>query len=74
MNTASPLPFAEIGRQLRAARDRAGLTQTDVGRLIGVHLVTVSRWESGARAPSLEVLYTLAHLYGCRARDLLPAE
>lgn len=75
MNTPShcPLPLAEIGRQLRAARDRAGLTQTAVGQLLGVHFVTVSRWESGTRVPSLDVLYRLAAAYGCAPRDLLPA-
>jgi DNA-binding transcriptional regulator YiaG len=42
------LPEPAVRRELREA---AGLTQREVGRVIGVDEATVSRWESGARAP-----------------------
>ena len=36
------------GAEIRRIRQRLGLTQEAFGRLVGVHFVTVSRWERGA--------------------------
>jgi len=33
--------------EVRRLRKRLGLTQARFGRLLGVHRVTVARWESG---------------------------
>jgi putative zinc finger/helix-turn-helix YgiT family protein len=35
--------------QIREGRERLGLTQTEFADLLGVGVVTVSRWESGAQ-------------------------
>lgn len=35
------------GAEIRRIRHRLGLTQEAFGRLVGVHFVTVSRWERG---------------------------
>jgi DNA-binding transcriptional regulator YiaG len=35
----------------RVVRQRAGLSQGDVARVLGVNRVSVTRWESGAREP-----------------------
>ena len=48
--------------RLRAARERAKLSQTDIARAIGVGEATVSRWESGARRPRREEAKRLAAL------------
>ena len=34
--------------EVRRLRKRLGLTQARFGRLLGVHRVTVARWETGA--------------------------
>jgi len=34
--------------ELRAARQRMGLTQADLSRVLGVHWTTLSDWERGA--------------------------
>lgn len=39
------------GRQIRAARERAGLTQGQLGELVGVGLRTVGNWERGETVP-----------------------
>ena len=36
-------------KQIRRLRARAGLTQKALGELLGVHQVTVARWETGER-------------------------
>jgi transcriptional regulator with XRE-family HTH domain len=35
----------------RTLRQRAGISQTDLARALGVDRATVSRWESGDRQP-----------------------
>ena len=36
---------------IKATRKRLGLTQPQLGQLLGVHWVTVSKWERGLLAP-----------------------
>lgn len=38
---------------------------------VGKSRVTVNRWCSNTRQPSIEMLYTVARVLGMRARDLL---
>lgn len=35
---------------MRRIREALGLSQAEIGRVLGVHAVTVSRWETGAAA------------------------
>ena len=55
-------------RELRARRD---LTQDQVATAIGGHESAVSRWESGARLPTLTDLVALSALLGVSCDDLL---
>lgn len=43
-------------RTRRLTRARAGITQIDLARALGVDRATVSRWESGDRNPDGELL------------------
>jgi len=42
------LPAPDLRRHLR---ERAGISQADVARALGVARPTISRWEAGARSP-----------------------
>lgn len=55
-----------LARQLRGERVGAGLTQTDVARLVGVTTGSISGYENGQREPSLEVLARWASALGFR--------
>lgn len=63
--------LAELGRRIAAAREAAGLTQTDVARLLGVTQATVSRLEGGLQEPTALRLADLAEALGVTADDLL---
>jgi transcriptional regulator with XRE-family HTH domain len=52
-------------------RNDRGLTQAAVAKALGVHPITVTRWESGKLTPSAELLVSLAQLYGMTVDALL---
>lgn len=53
----------------RAIREAAGVSQGQVAREVGVHRMTVCRWESGTSTPTAEHL----HAYAAILRDLQDA-
>lgn len=55
-----------LARQLRNQRLEAGLTQTDVARLVGVTTGSISGYENGQRDPSLAVLTRWADALGLK--------
>lgn len=52
-------------------RERAGLTQAEVAKTVGVDQSAVSLWERGKTSPRAALLPELARLYGCTVDDLL---
>jgi transcriptional regulator with XRE-family HTH domain len=52
--------MASLGKNLRKARKRLGLTQEEVARRSGVHATEVSRIEAGKRDPRVSTLKRLA--------------
>ena len=50
----------ELGQQLGAARRRAGLSQEQLGDLVGMERRTIQRYESGARDPRYTDLLLIA--------------
>lgn len=50
MNRVANLQVAQTARE---ARQATGLTQREFAKLIGANHITVSKWENGARKPSL---------------------
>ncbi len=66
-----------IGTRIRQLRKRANLTQPELAEKIGVHEMTVRRWESGQRSPRIEEIQKLAAVLGVPVTELLsdsPAE
>lgn len=61
----------QVGTKVRHYRERAGLTQTELGDLIGKSLETIGRIERGTTAPSLALLEKLADALKVEPRDLL---
>jgi len=49
-----------LPERLRKARDRAGLTQDELGDLVGYDRSAVSTWESGTRTPPSSLMLKLA--------------
>jgi transcriptional regulator with XRE-family HTH domain len=60
-----------LGRNLRAARERLGLTQEQVSERSGVQAGEVSRIECGKRDPKVSTLEKLAAAVEVEPGDLL---
>ena len=60
-----------LGRRLREVRLASGLTGPDVKVRTGIDPGGLSRVERGSRFPTIEMLSTLAKVYGVRVHDLL---
>ncbi len=63
-------PAVGLGIRIRAARQRAGLTQGELGELLGIQQSSVSQWELGIVEPSLRLFLALVRLFGGRAFGL----
>lgn len=53
------------------SRKKLQLTQREFAELIGVSVVTVSRWENGFRTPRIKNLIYVADLLGISPGELL---
>ena len=56
--------ITEFALDLRHARRKSGLSQTEVAFLLATNQATYSRFEQGAAIPTLEQLCSLALIYG----------
>ena len=56
----------------RAIRESAGVSQARLAAELGVHRMTVARWESGARSPRSDQRTAYAALYWLNCRRLPP--
>lgn len=63
-----------LGKNIRAARERKGLTQKEVAESIGMNRVNYVRLESGTKIPSLSMTITIAKLLGCSIDKLVEEE
>lgn len=60
-----------VGRNLLAARRRAGYTQEDLASRCCLHVSNISKMEGGTGLPGINTLVRLARSLGVSADDLL---
>ena len=63
-----------ISKRIKEMRIRKGLSQQQLGEIIGVTKVSVCGYESGTRLPSLETFEMMAELFGTSTDYLLGRE
>lgn len=59
---------------LRTARTQAGLTQSDLAKLVGLTKAAISRYESGLRRPPLDKAIQIARVFDQPVEDLFDLE
>lgn len=60
-----------LGQNIKKAREEAGLTQEELGSMIGVTGVTIMRYEKGQREPKIEIVEKLARAMGISKQEIL---
>jgi|GEM_PF-418522 len=69
------VPMETLGKRLRAARDKAGMSAAAASRALGFKASNVvTRWEIGDNRPDPEDVARLAVLYGVPVGELMGAE
>lgn len=63
-----------MGKRIKDLRVEKGLSQQELGDLIGVTKVSICGYESGGRTPSLETFIELADIFETSADYLLGRE
>lgn len=56
---------------LATLRKSKGLSQVKLAEILGIDVMTVSRWERGVQDPSLKMLSVLTEYFGCTADTIL---
>ena len=59
-----------FGNFLLELRERSGLSQFQLGRLVGVTDKAVSKWETGKSKPKLDLLFKLADIFEVTVEEL----
>lgn len=60
-----------FGKRIASRRRALGLSQEALAERLGVTAQAVSKWETAAALPDVELLLELSHLYGVTVNDLL---
>ena len=68
------MDLMKTGSLLQELRREKGLTQEQLAEKTGVSRRTVSRWETGANMPDLDILIELADFYDIDLREILNGE
>jgi transcriptional regulator with XRE-family HTH domain len=60
-----------IGRNIKVARTRLGMTQSELAEVLDMENVTISRIETGAQLPSIDRLEAMANALGVSLVSLI---
>lgn len=67
-------PEVDLKNRVRELRERAGLTQKELGEAVGVSRQAINAIETGKFDPSLWLAYDLARYFGTRIEELFDFE
>lgn len=62
----------DIGARLKNARKNKGITQTQLGKKLGVSQAMIGQYENGSRTPKIETVQKIADALNITMLDLIP--
>lgn len=62
----------KIGKKIKKYRNKAGLTQKELGELVGYSTQSIGLFEVGKDNPNLQVIYKICLTLKCGIMDILP--
>lgn len=66
--------MVNIGKRIKSARQKVGMSQEELAQTIGVTKSTISKYEKGAREPRYDQLQRIAAALGTSISNLLPPD
>lgn len=57
---SDPHVYERLGKRVAEAREEARLTQEQLGEMVGESAITISRWETASRRPTVDDVMKLA--------------
>lgn len=72
MTRRIPVTDEAIGALIRARREKAGMSQPELGEVIDVGPMQVSKYETGQSSITVLKLVKIADALGCKTLDLIP--
>ena len=64
----------KFGNFVCLLREKKGMTQAELGTLLGVTAAAVSKWENGSSKPRTDVLFRLAEILEVMPEELIAGE
>ena len=61
----------DLGTKLKEAREKAGITQGDLAKILDTTQIAISRWEHNNRTPNVITFGKLCQAVGASADDIL---
>ena len=61
----------KIGENIKRLRKAKGVTQEQIGELLGISVTAVSKWERNETYPDITLLFPLAHYFGVTLDELM---
>jgi len=61
----------EFGNRLYKLRSKCKLSQSELGKLVGVSDKAVSKWETGKSKPGIDILNKLSLIFNVKLEDLM---
>ena len=60
-----------IGDRIKESRKNKGLKQSELADRIGVSVISIGRYESGERTPTVDIIAKIAEVFGLNISDFL---
>ena len=66
--------YSVLRRNVKAIRIEKGLTQQELGDMVGIGFRAVSKWERGITMPDISIINDLSKILGITSDELLSGE
>lgn len=57
--------------EIRTLRRKLGMTAEELAKRVGVHPLSIYRYETGQREPGISIANKIAHALHCKMEDLI---
>ncbi len=68
------MDLEKMGKFIAMLRNEKGLTQVQLGELLGVENKTISKWEKGINTPDVMMLISLSNIFNVRVEEIVDGE